>query len=123
MRPIPPFHLCDNVHCMFLVDGQPYGSMFWAQCPGGYAQDLGRQRIKRARSAREDSSMYLYITGVPFPRSKCRKHHIPQGVPRVKCVLCGLHPSAASSSCLELTHEVVLGVPWRHFFSDYGLPR
>ena len=33
------------------------------------------QRIKRARSAREDSS--LYIIGMPFPRSQARKHQIP----------------------------------------------
>ena len=46
---------------------------------GAMPKVVGRQRIKRARSAREDSSIsiyiyiYLYIIGVPFPRSKARK--------------------------------------------------
>ena len=47
---------------------------------GAMSKVIGRQRIKRARSAREDSSIYLYITVVPFSRSRARKQHSPLGV-------------------------------------------
>ena len=33
----------------------------WVLCPGAMPKVMGRQRIKRARGAREDSSIYIYI--------------------------------------------------------------
>ena len=45
-------------------------------------------RIKRARSAREDSSLYIYIyiyiTVVPFPGSRTRRQQIPRVVSGAK---------------------------------------
>ena len=69
------------------------------------------KRIKCARSAHVDSSVYiyLYIAGVPFPRSWARNLSSPRGVPGAKNEFLTFLLSETHSSCPGRLQRMVLG--------------